>query len=101
MIYLTKGVLSFHAYFQAKRCKDSVPASVIRDFRRAMIGGADKGLIIRTGVFTRDAIKEVQRDGATPVDLIDGYALTEKLKELHLGVKVKQKIVEELNIDRE
>jgi restriction system protein len=95
------GLLSFYVYFQAKRYKDSVPASVIRDFRGAMAGRADKGLIITTGVFTRDAIKEAQRAGTTPIDLIDGNELAEKLKDLRLGVGVQEKIIEEIEVDKD
>jgi restriction system protein len=93
------GLLSFHVYFQAKRYKDSVPSSVIRDFRGAMAGRADKGLIITTGVFTRDAIQEAQRAGTIPIDLIDGNELSEKLKNLHIGINVKQKYIEEVEIN--
>lgn len=92
------GLLSFHVYFQAKRYKETVTPSVVRDFRGAMVGRADKGLIITTGVFTRDAIKEAQRDGATPIDLIDGNELVNKLKELNLGVNVKRNISEEIEV---
>jgi restriction system protein len=95
------GLLSFHVYFQAKRYKDSVPSSVIRDFRGAMSGRADKGLIITTGVFTRDAIQEAQRAGTMPIDLIDGNDFSEKLKSLRLGVHVKEKLLEEIDIDEE
>ena len=61
----------------------------IRDFRGAMQGRADKGLVITTGTFTREAIKEATRDGAPPIDLIDGELLCDKLKELKLGVDTK------------
>lgn len=81
------GVLSFHVVFQSKRFKGSVSPSLIRDFRGAMIGRADKGLFITTGTFTNEARKEAQRDGAPPLDLIDGYQLAEKLKELKLGIE--------------
>lgn len=90
------GVLSFHVVFQAKRYQGSVSPSVIRDFRGAMSGRADKGLIMTTGSFTREAKKEAQRDGATPIDLIDGNDFAEKLKELNLGVTVE--LVEEVKI---
>jgi restriction system protein len=80
------GILSFHVIFQCKRYKDTVSASVVRDFRGAMVGRADKGLLITTGTFTRDARAEAQRDGAPPLDLIDGEELVQKLKDLHLGV---------------
>lgn len=93
------GVMSFHVVFQAKRYRDTVSASVVRDFRGAMIGRADKGLIITTGSFTREAKKEAQRDGAPPIDLIDGNDFAEKLKDLKLGVKTK--LVEEVEVEKE
>lgn len=93
------GVLSFRVAFQAKRYDGTVGSSVIRDFRGAMMGRADKGLIITTGVFSREAVKEATRDGATPIDLIDGNDLAKHLKELGLGVEVK--IVEKVIINEE
>jgi len=90
------GVLSFHVIFQAKRYKGSVSPSIVRDFRGAMVGRADKGLIITTGTFTREAKREASRDGATPIDIIDGSDLTEKLKELKLGIELE--LVEKINI---
>jgi restriction system protein len=93
------GVLSFHVIFQAKRYKGSVSPSVVRDFRGAMVGRADKGLIITTGSFTREAKKEAQRDGAPPIDLMDGNDLAEKLKELRLGIDIE--VVEKVNIKKE
>jgi len=86
-IVRVSGLLSFHVIFQCKRYKGSVTPSQIRDFRGAMQGRADKGLVITTGTFTREAIKEATRDGAPPIDLIDGEILCEKLKELKLGVE--------------
>jgi len=89
-------VLSYHVVFQAKRYQGSVSSSVIRDFRGAMSGRADKGLILTTGSFTREAKKEATRDGATPIDLIDGNDFAEHLKKLNLGVSVE--MVEEVKI---
>lgn len=88
-IVRVSGLLSFHVIFQCKRYKGSVSPSQIRDFRGAMQGRADKGLFITTGTFTREAIKEAIRDGAPPIDLIDGEMLCDKLKELRLGVETK------------
>ena len=92
------GLLSFHVKFQSKRYKGSVGASVVRDFRGAMDGRADKGLLITTGTFTREARSEAQRDGARPIDLVDGEELVEKLKQLRIGVDVQQKVIEEVVI---
>lgn len=91
------GILSFHIVFQCKRYSGAVSAPDIRNFRGSMAGRTDKGLFITTGYFTREAIKEANREGAPAIDLIDGEKLAEKLKELGLGVEVK--MVESVQID--
>jgi restriction system protein len=83
------GLMSFHVVFQCKRYRGVVSSGEIRDFRGAMVGRSDKGLFITTGSFSRDALKEATRDGAPPIDLLDGDQLAEKLKEFRLGVKVE------------
>jgi restriction system protein len=90
-------LVSFHVLFQCKRWKGSVGASVVRDFRGAMVGRADKGLIITTSSFTADARREATRDGAPAIDLVDGEALCQLLKNLKLGIKVRQ--VEEIEVE--
>ncbi len=93
------GLMSFHVIFQCKKYQGSVSAGAIRDFRGAMVGRADKGLFITTGTFTPAAIKEATRDGAPPVDLVDGENLAEKLKELNLGVQTE--MVEKVSLDKQ
>ncbi|TDI88889.1 MAG: restriction endonuclease [Caldithrix sp.] len=93
------GLLSFHVIFQCKRYRDSVTPNLVRDFRGAMVGRADKGLFITTGTFTKEAIREATRDGAPAIDLIDGEQLMDKLKELGLGVQTEKVQVEEVTID--
>jgi restriction system protein len=95
------GMLSFHVIFQCKRYSGSVGAGHVRDFRGAMVGRADKGLLITTGNFTRDAEREATRDGAPAIDLIDGNLLAEKLKEMGLGVITKIVQVEQIEINHE
>jgi len=82
--------------FQCKRYRGSVGAGTIRDFRGAMIGRADRSLVITTGTFSREARAEATRDGAPPIDLLDGEQLLDKLKELQLGVAVK--MIEEVTV---
>jgi restriction system protein len=94
------SILSFHVHFQCKRYKDTVSASVIRDFRGGMVGRADKGVIITTGTFTRDAKLEAIRDGAPPLDLVDGDELAQMLETFRLGISVKEKVSEEIAIDK-
>jgi restriction system protein len=93
------GLISFNVLFQSKRYKGNIGADVVRDFRGAMVGRADKGLIITTGGFTIEARREATRDGAPPLDLIDGRLLAEKLKELKLGVATT--FVEHVGIEDE
>jgi len=93
------GILSFRVVFQCKRYRGAVGPSEVRDFRGAMQGRADKGLLITTGYFTREATREAIRDGAIAIDLIDGEKLAEKLKELGLGIKIER--VETVLIDEE
>lgn len=93
------GFLSFHVIFQCKRYSGSVTASQVRDFRGAMVGRADKGLLITTGNFTKEAIREATRDGAPTIDLIDGDILVERLKELGLGVSTKRIEIEQVEIN--
>lgn len=93
------GLLSFHVLFQCKKYKGSVSASDIRDFRGAMIGRADKGLFLTTGTFTSGAVREATRDGAPPIDLVNGDQLADKLKELGLGIK--KEMVEKVSVDEE
>ena len=93
------GFMSFHVIFQCKKYQGSVSSSAIRDFRGAMVGRADKGLFITTGTFTSSAIKEATRDGAPPIDLVDGEHLAEKLKELNLGVKTE--MVEKVTLNKD
>jgi len=95
------GLLSFQVIFQCKRYKGSVTVSQVRDFRGAMVGRADKGLLVTTGNFTKDAVREATRDGAPAIDLIDGDQLIDKLKELDLGVKTKIIEVEQITPDRD
>jgi integrase len=68
-------LLGFPILFQCKRYRGSVGAGAIRDFRGAMIGRADRGVVITTGTFSRDARAEATRDGAPPIDLVDGEQL--------------------------
>lgn len=80
------GIISFHMLFQCKRYTGTVSAGEIRDFRGAMQGRADKGLFITTGKFSTPAIEEANRPGTTPIDLVDGDELVDKLRELQLGI---------------
>ncbi len=81
--------VTFKVLFQCKRYKGSVSRAQVGDFRNAMIGRADKGIILTTGTFTMDARREAERDGAPPVELVDAVKLVELFRKMELGLKPK------------
>ena len=95
------SLVSFRVYFQCKKYAGTVAASHVRDFRGALEGRGEKGLLITTGEFGPAAREEAMRDGATPIELIDGEALCDLLKEQGLGVIETTRTVEEINVDEQ
>lgn len=81
--------VSFKVLFQCKRYKGTVSRAEVGDFRNAMIGRAEKGIIITTGTFSTEASKEANRDGAPPIELVDGELLVSMFEAVQLGVKPK------------
>lgn len=79
--------VSFKVLFQCKRYLGSVGSGAIRDFRGAMMGRADKGLVLTTGTFTADAKREAVRDGVPPIELVDGEKLVALFEDLELGLE--------------
>lgn len=82
--------VSFNVLFQCKRYQGTVTPSHVRDFRGAMMGRADKGIIITTGTFTLEAKKEARRDGVPPIELVDGDVLVDMFERLELGLIPKR-----------
>jgi restriction system protein len=80
-------LVSFKVLFQCKRYSKSVSSSHVRDFRGAMAGRADKGIIITTGTFTAEARREASRDGVPPIELVDGDKLIDMFENLEFGLK--------------
>ncbi|MGB3496011.1 MAG: restriction endonuclease [Elainellaceae cyanobacterium] len=78
--------VSFKVLFQCKRYTGSVSVSQVRDFRGAMMGRADKGIILTTGTFTTDAQREAVRDGVPPIELVHGEKLLDMFENLELGL---------------
>ena len=89
--------VSFKVLFQCKRYKGSVSRAQVGDFRNAMIGRAEKGIIITTGTFTNEATKEANRDGAPQIELVDGTKLVEMFEKVELGIKPRTVYKVDLN----
>lgn len=80
-------LVSFKVLFQCKRYAKSVTPAHVREFRGAMDGRTDKGIIITTGTFTAEARREAAREGVAPIELIDGEKLIDMLEQLELGLR--------------
>ncbi len=94
------GFLSFRVSFRAIRGGGRISSAEVDDFRRGvMLGRADKGLLITTGKFTQEAELKAGSERTPEIRLIDGAELIEKLKELGLGVRTEQVLVERVIID--
>ena len=94
------GFLSFRVSFRCIRGGKRISSAEVDDFRRGvMVGRADKGLLITTGKFTQEAVLKAASDRAPEIRLIDGEELVGKLKELQLGVRTEQVLVERVIIE--
>jgi restriction system protein len=80
-------LVSFKVLFQCKRFSNPVTPAIVRDFRGAMQGRADKGIIMTTGGFTNEARREATRDGVPLIELVDQNKMIDMFVELELGVK--------------
>ena len=89
--------MSVPVFFPGKRYAGTVGPHRVRDLRGAMAGRGEKGLLITTETFTSGAKQEASRDGAPPIEMIDGQRLTEFLKAHGLGVQVTT--VEQVVVD--
>ena len=96
------GFLSFRVSFRCIRGGGRISSAQVDDFRRGvMVGRADKGLLITTGRFTQEAVLKAANERAPEIRLIDGEELVGKLKELSLGVRTEQVVVERVIIERD
>lgn len=80
------GVFSFNVAFQCKRYKGQVGAPQIRDFRGSLTTNVEKGVLITTGTFSREAKAEAASNGKRLIDLMDGEELINKLAEYNIGL---------------
>ena len=80
------GIFSFNVAFQCKRYKGQVGAPQIRDFRGSLGTNIEKGVLITTGAFTREAKEEASSEGKRLIDLMDGEELINKLAEYGIGL---------------
>ncbi len=73
--------------FQCKRYDKTVGPEKIREFRGAIQGKAERGILLTTGTFTKGARETAAQDNATAIELVDIDRLLELMIEEGLGVR--------------
>jgi restriction system protein len=77
--------VTFKVMFQCKRYSGAVGPDKVREFRGAMHGSTDKGIMLTTGTFTKSAQSEAL--GKVPqIELVDGDQLVLLFEERKLGL---------------
>ena len=83
-------LVTLRVLFQCKRYEGTVSPSQVRDFRGAMMGRSEHGIIITTGSYTSEAQREASRDGVPPIELIDAERIVEMCQDVKLGLRPVQ-----------
>ncbi|MBU2476697.1 restriction endonuclease [Candidatus Micrarchaeota archaeon] len=92
------GLTNIKTAVQAKRFKNNVSGKVITQLRgSAEIG--QRGLVVTTSDFTKDAILEAKAQSKTPIGLVNGDKLITLLFKHGVGVKKEEKTI--FSLDKE
>jgi restriction system protein len=97
----TKDLFTQQVAFQSKRYSPGnvLGSPVIREFRGSIDGMTKMGVIITTSSFSREAIKEAARAGATTINLLNGTELCNLLKKYEIGVSTEKREQVSVNPD--
>lgn len=95
------GFLSFRVAFRFTTRNNLIGSQEVDRFRRFVQSSrADKGILITTGSYTQEAIRDSMRRPNPTIELLDGEQFLERLKERSLGITTRQVIVEQVVVDR-
>ncbi len=92
------GVTSVRTAVQVKRYKTNIAGDLVRQVRGSLQAD-QRGLIITTAGFTKDARAESEAPGKTPISLVDGVRLVELLVEQQIGIKRRSVQLLTLDLD--
>lgn len=90
------GLTNVKTVIQVKKWKNNIPGKVITQLR----GSAEvdqRGLVITTSDFTKDAIKESKAPNKMPVSLVNGENLIDLMFENNLGIKQEEIVMYSLD----
>lgn len=84
---LQLGIVTIKAAFQVKRWQNNVGRPILDQFRGAIQGTHDQGIIITTSDFTDEAKQASSRPGTVPIVLINGQKVIDIMIEKNIGIK--------------
>lgn len=79
-------VMTYHFVFLGRQHTGVVSENVIQQTRALMENKTNKGLILTTGSFSRQAKREAKSKGKIPIDLFDRNALLYRLENMQLRI---------------
>lgn len=82
------GITRVKTAIQVKRWKHNVSGKTVRELRGALVAD-QRGLVITTSDFTRDAITEASAPSKVPISLVTGEKLVTLLVDNQIGVKTR------------
>jgi len=92
------GITNVKTAVQVKRYKSNIPGKIIAQLR----GSAEmdqRGLVITTSDFTKDAILEAKASNKMPVSLVNGEKLIDLLLKYGVGIRKEVKTIYEVDTD--
>ncbi len=82
-------LMSYHFVFLGKQHVGTVHDNIIQKIRDTMDSETNKGLVLTTGYFTREAKRQAKIKGKIPIDLIDRSDLIERLRKNNLKISIE------------
>ena len=79
-------LMTYHFVFLGIQHAGVISEQVIQELRDLMENKTNKGLIVTTGSFSRQAKREAKSKGKVPIDLFDRNALISRLENMKLRI---------------
>lgn len=82
-------LMTYHFVFLGTQHAGILSEQVIHELRGLMENKTNKGLILTTGSFSRQAKRQAKSKGKVPIDLFDANALIYRLENMQLRISIE------------
>lgn len=83
--FIEIGIISYQFFIKFVVGNTIISATMLNKLRSEANAKTNKGLIITTSTFTREAKSAKRKKGEIPIDLIDGSQIVNRVKELNFN----------------